>query len=42
LNMYNGLFHQYMNNVKHPDLYIILDVDWASFMERIKKRGRKQ
>ena len=42
LNMYNGLFHQYMNNVKHPDLYIILDLDWTTFKERIRKRGRKQ
>lgn len=42
LNMYNGLFHQYMNDVSHPDLYIILDVDWKSFEDRIMKRGRQQ
>lgn len=42
LNMYNGLFHQYMNDVKHPDLYIILDMSWDSFVERIMKRGREQ
>lgn len=42
LNMYNGLFHQYMNDVIHPDLYIILDVDWESFERRIINRGRKQ
>jgi deoxyadenosine/deoxycytidine kinase len=42
LNMYNGLFHQYMNSITHPDLYIILDMDWESFKERIMKRGRVQ
>lgn len=42
LNMYNGLYHQYMNSVKHPDLYIILDMDWDTFNERIMKRGREQ
>ena len=42
LNMYNGLFHAYMNSVKHPDLYIILDMDWDTFQERIMKRGRVQ
>jgi deoxyadenosine/deoxycytidine kinase len=42
LNMYNGLFHQYMNSVVHPDLYIILDMDWDTFKERIMKRGREQ
>mgnify|MGYP000028726606 CR=1 FL=1 len=41
-NMYNGMFHQFMNHVTQPDLYIILDLDWDTFMERIKKRGRKQ
>lgn len=40
LNMYNGLFHQYMNDIEHPDLYIILDMDWDSFEERVMKRGR--
>lgn len=42
LNMYNGLFHAYMNTVVHPDFYIILDMDWESFKERIMKRGRVQ
>jgi deoxyadenosine/deoxycytidine kinase len=42
LNMYNGLFHQYMNSIDHPDLYIILDMDWDTFKERIMKRGREQ
>jgi deoxyadenosine/deoxycytidine kinase len=42
LNMYNGLFHQYMNSIKHPDLYIILDMDWDTFKQRIMMRGREQ
>jgi deoxyadenosine/deoxycytidine kinase len=42
LNMYNGLFHQYMGSVIHPDLYVILDMDWETFKERIMKRGRTQ
>jgi deoxyadenosine/deoxycytidine kinase len=42
LNMYNGLFHQYMNSIDHPDFYLILDVDWDTFKERIMKRGREQ
>lgn len=42
LNMYNGLFHAYMNNITHPDIYFILDVDWDNFKERLFKRGREQ
>lgn len=42
LNFYNGVFHQYMNDVVHPDLYIILDINWDTFKERIMKRGREQ
>jgi deoxyadenosine/deoxycytidine kinase len=42
LNMYNGLFHQYMNDIEHPDLYVILDMDWGTFKERMMKRGREQ
>ena len=42
LNMYNGLFHQYMNSIEHPDLYIILDMDWDTFKQRIMMRGREQ
>ena len=42
LNMYNGLFHAYMNSIKLPDMYIILDVDFEEFEERIKKRGRPE
>ena len=41
LNFYNSLFHAYMNEIKHPDLYIILDISWETFVERIFKRSRK-
>lgn len=40
LNMYNGLFHQYMNDWHKPDLYIILDLSWEEFKARIFERGR--
>lgn len=42
LNMYNGLFHAYMNSHKLPDLYVILEMGWATFKDRIRKRGRPQ
>jgi deoxyadenosine/deoxycytidine kinase len=42
MNMYNGVFHAYMNQIKKPDLYIILDVDWDHFMNRVLTRGRDQ
>lgn len=42
LNMYNGVFHAYMNDVTHPDLYIILDMNWDTFKARIFARGREQ
>jgi deoxyadenosine/deoxycytidine kinase len=42
LNMYNGLYHQYMNSIDHPDLYIILEMNWETFKKRIMKRGREQ
>lgn len=42
MNMYNGLFYTYMNNIVKPDLYIILDVDWKHFKERIFNRQRSQ
>lgn len=42
LNYYNGIFHQYMNDVIQPDLYVILDMDWDNFTKRIAKRGREQ
>lgn len=42
MNMYNGVFHAYMNQIKKPDLYIILDVDWENFKNRVLSRGRDQ
>lgn len=42
MNMYNGVFHAYMNQIKKADLYIILDVDWSNFKERVLSRGREQ
>jgi len=42
MNMYNGVFHSYMNQITKPDLYIILDVDWEHFKERIFNRQRSQ
>lgn len=42
LNMYNALFHQYMTTITQPDFYIILDMDWDTFKERIMKRGRPE
>lgn len=40
MNMYNGVFHAYMNAITLPDLYIILDMKWETFLHRIKSRGR--
>ena len=42
LNMYNGVFHAYMNSHILPDLYIILDIDINTFRKRILERGRPQ
>jgi deoxyadenosine/deoxycytidine kinase len=42
MNMYNGVFHAYMNQIKKPDLYIVLDVDWDNFKSRVMLRGRQQ
>lgn len=42
MNMYNALFHQYMTKIDQPDFYIILDMDWETFKERIMKRGRPE
>lgn len=41
-NFYNGVFNAYMNDVKDIDLYIILSLDWNTFVERLHKRGRPQ
>lgn len=40
-NMYNGLFHQYVNDWRKPDLYVILDLSWDEFKRRIFARGRE-
>jgi deoxyadenosine/deoxycytidine kinase len=42
LNMYNGLYHAYMNSIKLPDLYVILGVNFDNFKKRIMERGRKE
>ena len=42
MNMYNGLFHAYLNSITKPDVYIILDINWETFKNRIMTRGRKQ
>lgn len=42
MNMYNGVFMAYMNQIKRTDLYIILDMSWETFEKRIFKRGRKE
>lgn len=41
-NMYNGLFHLYMSDIKKPDIYFILDMNWDTFKKRLFTRGRKQ
>lgn len=40
MNMYNGVFMAYMNEITKPDLYVILDISWDTFKDRIFKRGR--
>lgn len=40
MNMYNGVFYAYMNSLKKPDLYLILDINWDTFKKRIMERGR--
>jgi deoxyadenosine/deoxycytidine kinase len=42
MNAYNALFYTYMNSLTKPDLYIILDVDWKHFKERLFNRQRSQ
>ena len=41
-NFYNGIFNAYMNDVKKINLYVILSIDWSTFVERLHKRGRPQ
>jgi deoxyadenosine/deoxycytidine kinase len=42
LNMYNGLFHAYMNSIKLPEIYIILEVGFEEFKSRVMMRGRPE
>jgi deoxyadenosine/deoxycytidine kinase len=42
LNMYNGLYHAYMNSINLPELYIILGVSFDNFKQRVMERGRKE
>jgi deoxyadenosine/deoxycytidine kinase len=42
MNVYNGLFYSYMNTITKPDLYVILDIDWKHFKERMFNRQRSQ
>lgn len=42
LNMYNGLYHAYMNSIKLPELYVILGVNFDNFKQRIMERGRPE
>ena len=42
MNMYNGVFHAYMNQIEKPNIYIILSVDWEHFKARVMARGREQ
>ena len=41
MNMYNGIFMAYMNQITKPDLYIILDITFEEFLNRLKERGRE-
>lgn len=41
MNMYNGIFMAYMNQITKPDLYIILDITFDEFLNRLKERGRE-
>jgi deoxyadenosine/deoxycytidine kinase len=42
LNMYNGLFHAYMNSIKLPEIYVILEVGFEEFKSRVMMRGRPE
>lgn len=41
-NFYNGVFNAYMNDIQPIDLYLILDINWNTFVTRLKNRGRQQ
>lgn len=40
--LYTGIFNNYVEHVRKPDFYIILNVDWETFKQRINQRGRQQ
>lgn len=40
MTMYNNLFHAYYLNHQQPDLYVILDINWETFKNRLFTRGR--
>lgn len=42
LNMYNGLYHAYMNDIQQPSLYVIIDINFETFKKHIFKRNRPQ
>ena len=42
LELYTGVFKNYVEHTKKPDLYIIIDIDWNTFSDRIHQRGRQQ
>lgn len=39
--MYNNFFQILMEDVEQPDLYIILDMNWDTFVDRIYSRNRE-
>lgn len=42
LELYQDTFTNYVNHTRKPDVYIILNVEWKTFEERIRQRGRQQ
>lgn len=42
LSIYYELISTYIERVRKPDIYIILDMSWNTFVKRIYKRGRAQ
>lgn len=42
LQMYNSLFQTFIRELPKPDLYLVLDVSWEDFKQRIMARGRPQ
>lgn len=40
LMIYNNLFHSYYSSHAKPEVYYYLDIDWETFEQRVKNRGR--